>query len=186
MSREHSREVSRGIFWSNTHWWIVCLTIISVVRDHMSTPHQSHTGTRTCAPQTHHFSSHISFSTWDLIFKTKRNRHICPLPLPHNRDDLFIFTFTLFHTHTQRSKENQCAHPHPLWLCQCFRKLISSVWHSSAFGSMSLSYSHLGLSIITTCVDSLKKCEHSKGHKEKINEVQGYFKKVFIDFYCRW
>lgn len=154
-------------------------------RPHEYTSSITHRHTHVRAPNTSLQLSYFLFHLRPYIQNKKEHTHICPLPLPHNRDDLFIFTFTLFHTHTQRSKENQCAHPHPLWLCQCFRKLISSVWHSSAFGSMSLSYSHLGLSIITTCVDSLKKCEHNKGHKEKMNEVQGYFKKVFIDFYCR-
>lgn len=113
-SAVHRTKVSGGILWSNMHWWIVCLAIISVVRDHMSTPHPSHTDTYTNSPY-RHSNPHISFSTWDLILRTKKPEHtyICPLPLLHNRDDLFIFTSAAFTpTHSRAGRKALPPIPH--------------------------------------------------------------------------
>lgn len=121
-SAVHRTKVSGGILWSNMHWWIVCLAIISVVRDHMSTPHPSHTDTYTNSPY-RHSNPHISFSTWDLILRTKKTRthvHLSFTPPPQQRWPLHLH-LCCFYTHTQQGREKSSA-PHPPWLCRCFIK----------------------------------------------------------------
>lgn len=110
-----SIEVSGGILWSNMRWWIVCLTIISVVRDHMSTPHPSHTGTHT------YTQIHLTIAP-TLIFpfppetlypeqKRKTHIHLSFSSPPQQRWPLHLHLYS-FYTHTQQYKENSSA-PHP-------------------------------------------------------------------------
>lgn len=122
-SAAHRTALSGGILLSSLHWWIVCLAIISVVRDHMSTPHSSHT--QTPEHHTHTYTRMHKFALPSLqpryvlfhlrphIHNTKRT-HIRLSFYPSSTTEVTsssspLLLFTPTHSRAGR----KALHPHP-------------------------------------------------------------------------
>ena len=148
-------------------WWIVCLTIISVVRVHISTPHPSHTHTQftLTSLQPTYFLLHLRPS------HPGRNSHIhLSLSPPPQQSWPLPLHLSPFYTHTQQGGGNNSA-PCPPWLCQCFIMSVQDVALQCCWNYVTLSYSHLAALIITSC-DGEDNCEfEQEGHKAELNWV---------------
>lgn len=116
----------------------------------------------------------------ETLYSEQKGTHIYHsfTPPPQQRWPLHLHLY-YFYTHTHQGREN-CSTSHALCLCRCY--VIYSVWRSRTFRSMSLSYSNLGVLIITGCVS--EEIIWTWHPKAIFNDTRKIFNKNVQWFYC--